>query len=263
MIYNTTEQPMRFVLCVCCALTLSAAVIAGCGSGNDMSTADRIARDGVMLVGTDATYIPFEFVSTETAEPEGFDIDLMNRICSEMGVKPQYVISPFDGIIAGLTTHKFDCIISAMTITDERSERVSFSIPYYAAGQTIAVRNDNTDINSVDDLKGKKVGVQMGTTGMYLAQKLPDVEVFPFDHIGAAFIDLENGHVDAVINDLPVTLIAMKEKGTFHIVGETLTSESYGIAVRKADTLLLGKINAALGKLEREGYLDELQKKWF
>lgn len=242
---------------------LIAVTLAACGNSSDTSTADRIAKDGVMLVGTDATYIPFEYVSTKTGEPEGFDIDLMNRICSEMGVKPRYIISPFDGIIAGLTTNKFDCIISAMTITDERAERVSFTIPYYAAGQTIAVRNDNTNIHSVDDLKGKKVGVQMGTTGMYLAQQLPDVEVFPFDHIGAAFIDLENGHVDAVINDLPVTMIAMKEKGTFHIVGKTLTSESYGIAVRKEDTLLLSKINAALSKLEREGYLDELQKRWF
>jgi len=254
---------MRILLRDIFVLILIAALIAGCSGDNQKSTSERIAKDGVMLVGTDATYIPFEFVSTETAEPEGFDIDLMNRICSEMGVKPEYVISPFDGIIAGLTTHKFDCIISAMTITDERAERVSFSIPYYAAGQTIAVRNDNTDVNSVDDLKGKKVGVQMGTTGMYLAQQLPDVEVFPFDHIGAAFIDLENGNVDAVINDLPVTLIAMKEKGTLHIVGEILTSESYGIAVRKQDTLLLGKINEALDKLEREGYLDELQEKWF
>jgi len=150
-----------------------------------------------------------------------------------------------------------------MTITDERAERVSFSMPYYAAGQTIAVRNDNEDIKSIDDLKGKKIGVQMGTTGMHLAQGLPDVEVFPFDHIGAAFLDLENGQVDAVINDRPVTLIAIRERGSFRMVGETLTSEYYGIAVRRSDTLLLEKIDAALDKLQREGFLDELQAKWF
>ncbi|MBU1319488.1 MAG: basic amino acid ABC transporter substrate-binding protein [candidate division Zixibacteria bacterium] len=254
---------MRNLLFVAAVVVLLVAIVPGCGNNDDISTAGRIERDGVMLVGTDATYIPFEYVSTETSKPEGFDIDLMNRLCVELGAKPEFIISPFDGIIAGLTTSKFDCIISAMTITDERAERVSFSMPYYAAGQTIAVRSDNETIKSIDDLKGKKVGVQMGTTGMYLAQGLTDVEVFPFDHIGAAFIDLENGQVDAVINDKPVTLIAIRERGTFRMVGETLTTESYGIAVRQTDTLLLGKINAALEKLEREGFLDELQAKWF
>jgi len=238
-------------------------VLTGCGADDELSTLDRIERDGVLRIGTDATYIPFEYVSTETGQPEGYDIDLITRVCSELGVEPEFTVSPFDGIIAGLTTFKYDCVISAMTITANRAERVAFTRPYYNAGQTIAVTLDNDVIHGVDDLKGKRLGVQMGTTGMHLADSFEDVEVFPFDHIGAAFIDLENGHVDAVINDKPVTQIAVKEKGTIKIVGETLTSESYGIAVRKTDTLLLNRLNLILNELDNEGFFDELQKKWF
>ena len=95
--------------------------------------------ESILKIGTDATYPPFELVSTETGEPEGFDIDIIASICEVYGWQPEFIITPFDGIIPGLKSRKYDCIISAMTITPQREAIVSFSQPYYLAGQIVAV----------------------------------------------------------------------------------------------------------------------------
>ena len=96
-------------------------------------------KTGILRVGTDATYPPFEMVNTETGHIEGFDIDIMKAVCDVNGWKPQFIVTPFDGIISGLKGDKYDCIISAMTITPQRQAIVDFSEPYYLAGQVIAV----------------------------------------------------------------------------------------------------------------------------
>lgn len=247
---------------------LALIVFLSCGGSDDsekteMSTWERVESSGVLRIGTDATYSPFEFMDTDTEALVGYDIDLMQALCAELRVTPDFMIVPFEGIIAGLNAEKYDCIISAMTITDERKQSIAFSDPYYSAGQIIAIRTDNEDIESIEDLQGKKIGVQMGTTGMLLAQTIEDAELVPFDHIGAAFIDLSNDRVDAVINDLPVTLRAIRDRGEIETVGAVLTSEEYGIGVRQGDTLLLQNINSALDTLKARGYFDQLEEKWF
>ena len=152
-----------------------------------------------LLVGTDATYPPFESKDVQTGKIVGFDIDLMDAVCEKLGVKCEYIVVPFDGIISGLNNNKYDAVISAFTITPEREKIIDFSQPYYLASQSIAVRLDHQDINSLDDLKGKRIGVQLGTTGELLAKKIEGAEIISFDNIGAAFIDLENGKLDAII----------------------------------------------------------------
>ncbi|HHI02578.1 MAG TPA: transporter substrate-binding domain-containing protein, partial [candidate division Zixibacteria bacterium] len=104
--------------------------------------------DAILRVGTDATYPPFEMVNTETGQPEGFDIDIMKAICRINGWTPEFIVTPFDGIISGLKGDKYDCIISAMTITEQRRAMVDFSESYYLAGQVIAVPPDDTIISS-------------------------------------------------------------------------------------------------------------------
>ncbi len=249
-----------------CLLTLI--LLLSCGGSNKsettgMSTWERVESSGVLRIGTDATYSPFEFMDTESESLVGYDIDLMDALCAELGVTPDFMVVPFEGVIAGLNAEKYDCIISAMTITDGRKQSIAFSDPYYSAGQIIAIRTDNENIESIEDLQGKKIGVQMGTTGMLLAQTIEGVELVPFDHIGAAFIDLGNGRVDAVINDLPVTLRAIRDRGEIETVGTVLTSEQYGIGVRQGDTLLLHSINSALDTLKARGFFDQLKEKWF
>jgi polar amino acid transport system substrate-binding protein len=235
--------------------------ILGCGGGEKEQ---RLWIAGeVLRVGTDATYPPFEMVNTETGWPEGFDIDIMNAICRINGWQPEYIVTPFDGIISGLKSNKYDCIISAMTITPQREAIVSFTRPYYLAGQVVAVSVDDTLIKSVDDLKGRRVGVQLGTTGERMAKGLAGVGVFSFDNIGAAFIDMENGHIDAVLNDFPTTMEYIRRKGNAKVVGDLLSKEYYGIAVRMGNSELLKRIDSALAMIEESGEYDRIERKWF
>ncbi len=236
------------------------AFISGCESDKEQ---DQWKQTGVLRVGTDATYPPFEMVDTRSGQPEGFDIDIMNAVCRLNNWRPEYIVTPFDGMISGLKSKKYDCIISAMTITPQRQAIVAFSQPYYLAGQVVAVPVEDTAIKSVGNLSGRKVGVQLGTTGERLAKTLPGVEVFSFDNIGAAFIDMENGHIDAVLNDLPTSEEYIRLKGRAKIVGELLSKEYYGIAVRRQDGELLKRIDSSLTIIKDSGEYDEISKKWF
>ncbi len=248
------------VFSVVAFIAISFTTFVGCESDKEL---DLWKKNGVLRIGTDATYPPFEMVDTRTGRPEGFDIDIMDAICRLNKWKPEYVVTPFDGIISGLKSKKYDCIISAMTITPQREVIVAFSQPYYLAGQVVAVPIDNETIKSVDDLAGHKVGVQLGTTGERLAKTLSGVEVFSFDNIGAAFIDMENGHIDAVLNDLPTSKEYIRLQGKAKIVGEVLSKEHYGIAVRKQDRALLDKIDSSLTVIKKSGDYDKISQKWF
>ncbi len=219
--------------------------------------------DAILRVGTDATYPPFEMVDTRTGQPEGFDIDIMKAICRINKWRPEFIVTPFDGIISGLKGEKYDCIISAMTITEQRQAIVDFSESYYLAGQVIAVPPDDTIIFSVEDLRGRKVGVQLGTTGEKMAKSLAGLLVFSFDNIGAAFIDMENGQIDAILNDWPTTNEYIRLKGTAKTVGEILSKEYYGIALKKGDSELITKIDSAITILKDNGEYDNIYEKWF
>jgi len=140
---------------------------------------------------------------------------------------------------------------------------VDFSESYYLAGQVIAVPPDDTIISSVEDLRGKKVGVQLGTTGEKMAKSLSGLLVFSFDNIGAAFIDMENGQIDAILNDWPTTNEYIRLKGTAKTVGEILSKEYYGIAVKKGDAELGAKIDSAIAIIKKSGEYDEISQKWF
>lgn len=243
----------RLLPILICLLALAAC------SGNQEGTG---AKRTVLRIGTDATYPPFETVDPETGRPSGFDIDLISALCAANKWKPEFIVTPFDGIIPGLRSKKYDVVISAMTITPERAAVVDFTDPYYLAGQTIAVPLDDTLIKGVDDLVGKRVGVQLGTTGELMAKKMDGLHVFSFDNIGAAFIDMANGNLDAVLNDFPTSRAYINKHGTAKTVGEILSTEYYGIAVRKGDQELLDALNGALAGFKESGY-DELHIKWF
>ncbi len=247
------------------SLVLAAGVLCvhGCGNGDEIDSFTRMTKSGVFRIGTDATYPPFETVDTKTGKVAGFDIDLMRAICAKYELKPEFIITPFDGIVPGLTTNKYDAVISAFTITPQRARRVMFSEPYYDAGQRIAVALDDTTITGLDDLKGKRLGVQLGTTGERMAQRISGAEIFSFENIGAAFLDMENGRLDAVINDEPTSRMIIFKRKSAKLVGERLSKEQYGIAVRKTDSTLIAKINRALTLLRKDGVLDSLQNKWF
>ena len=216
----------------------------------------------VLKVGTDTTYPPMEYKDVHTGRIVGFDIDLMDSLAARIEYRVEYIEVPFDGVVAGLKTGKYDAIISSFTITPEREAEVDFTRPYMNAGQSIAVRVGEEKVGSFADLKGKKIGAQLGTTGEKLAGSVPDAEVVSFDAISAAFIDLENGKLDAIINDRPVSARFVALKKTARLLDTTLTSENYGIALRKGDPRV-EKFNAVLAELETSGVLRALEEKWF
>ncbi|AKB27418.1 Glutamine ABC transporter, periplasmic glutamine-binding protein [Methanosarcina siciliae T4/M] len=214
------------------------------------------------IVGTEAQFPPFEIVDSG-GNVIGFDIDLLNAIAEDQGFKVEYLDQDFAGLIPALQTGNIDIIASGMTITEEREEQVDFSEPYITAGLALAVTVDNDEIQSVDDLQGKTVAVQTGSTGYLKAEELKDAgaiaEIKDFPHVNEAIEELKIGGADAMINDLPVTeaFIAV-QPGVIKIVGEPLNSESYGFAVRSGNTELLEMINAGLENVTASGKYDEL-----
>jgi len=230
---------------------------------DEQATWDKIKEEGELVVGMDAAYKPFEY-QDENGEIVGFDVDILKAITDKLGVELDLQNTSFDGIIPGLQAKKYDLIMSAMTITEDRKKAVNFSDPYFDASQVIAIMEDNNEIKGVDDLQGKVIAVQLGTTGDLEVSEMKGIkEIKRFDTIPEAFIALQNRQVAAVVNDLPVTKAYIKEHPEVKVVGEALTIEQYGIAFRKADTKLMEKINEALIELKQEGTYDKIYAKWF
>ncbi len=213
-------------------------------------------------VATEATFPPFEF--QQGGQLTGFDIDLMRAIGKEADLNIDFRNLPFDGIIPALQARTVEAAISGMTITSERAQAISFSRPYFRAGLAIAVREDNRTIKNFEDLKGKRIAVQIGTTGALEATKIPGARVSQFDSAALALQELINGRVEAVVNDKPVTLYAIKQAGLrgVKVVGELLTEEFYGIALPK-NSPYLQLINDALGRVIESGQYDAIFRQWF
>ncbi len=231
--------------------------------------ADKSAEKPVLLVGSETTYPPFEMTS-ETGEYVGFDMDLIKAIAAAEGYDVKISTLGFDALIPALQADKVDCVISAMSIRPDRQEKVDFSDPYFKAGLVIAVQKDTQGINSREDLKGKKLAAEVATTGLAASQEIqkqdPKTQVKVFDAVGEAFMELEKGGVDAVINDMPVTDYYIKTTGKDKVkmVGEVFSAtDQYGIAVQKGDAKTLEIINSGLKKIKESGEYDKIYKKWF
>lgn len=217
-----------------------------------------------LRVATEPTFPPFEMKAESGEGLTGFDVDLMQAIGKEAGLNIEFISLPFDGIIPALQSQTVDAAISGMTITAERAQTVDFSRPYFKAGLAIAVRENEDQIESFEDLENKKIAVQIGTTGAREAAKIPGVEISTFDSASLALQELVNGRVNAVVNDAPVTLYAIKQANLrgVKIVGELVTEEYYGIALPK-NSPNVAKINTALATLLENGTYDSIYQTWF
>ena len=245
------------VLLVLLVFALTAG-LAGCGQ-------QQAAPAKVLKVGAETTFAPFEFQDEKTKEYVGFDMDLIKAVGKQMGYEVQIQSMGFDALIPALEAKQIDVIASAMTITEERAKKVAFSKPYYKSGLSIVVKNDNNAVKSFKDLEGKRIAVQIGTTGAEEAQKIKDAKVREFNSTSEAFLELKAGGVDAVVNDLPVNQYYLAQGGSKDAkgVGEVLNAEEYGLAVAKKNTELTDKINKALDELKKNGEYDRIYIKWF
>jgi polar amino acid transport system substrate-binding protein len=239
------------------ALALSLNAHPGMAEG----TLDKIKKSGTVSVGTAAVYAPFEFVAD--GKLAGFDIELANEIFRRMGVTASYENIDFKGIIAALKSSRIDMIVAAMTTTPDRVKQMAFTIPFYDAGIGAAKRK-GTPIAEPQDLNGRIVGVQLGTSGeSFVRERIKAVkEMKTYDSILLALKDLDNGRLDAVVNPLPPIRYNIRALPNVEVT-KVWDSRVVGFNTRLDDQDLLAEINRHIETLKTEGFIDRLDKKWF
>jgi len=221
----------------------------------------------VYAVGTDAAYAPFES-QNEKGEIVGFSVDLMRALAAKAGIEVRFVNTPWEGIFNTLAQGDRDLLISSIGITDERRQTVDFSDPYFDAHQLIAVP-EKSRVTKFDDLKKLKVGVQTGTSADEVVSKLlgkTNTNVKRFESNTLALKELEAGGVDAVVADNGVVIhyLANNTTAKFRAVNDpAFAPEQYGIAVKKGNTELLGRINKALGEIKADGTYEKIYTQYF
>lgn len=245
----------KLLILVVFTVIIASLVLASCSSAGETVEAK-------IIVATDATWPPFEYLDEQTKDIVGFDIDIMNAIAAKQNLKIEFKNVAWDPLLAGMAQGTYDCAISSITITEDRKKEMAFSDPYFAAGQIVVVRADNTDITGKNTLKGQ-VGVQLGTTGDIEVQKISTATTKPYDDIGLAFQDLMNNQVNAVVCDNPVAVLYVGQNpGKLKLAGVPFTDENYGIAVAKGKTELLNQINAGLKAIKAEGVIEKAAATW-
>jgi len=230
----------------------------------------NLKEEGVLTVGSNIAYAPFESLEGGE-EPVGFDIDLMTAIAEGMGLEVKFENNPsFDALIPSLEDGQYDAVISAMTINDERKEKIDFSDPYFEADQSLTVNIEETpDLDSAEELTTEMViGVEKGTTGADYAEanfadKVKEIRVF--EDSQGSLGDLAAGRIQAVINDFPVSAYAAETefKDVLKVVERFTTNEQYGIGVAKGASALREAINEQLAELRSNGTYDEIFERWF
>ncbi len=213
-----------------------------------------------------ATYPPFESIGANN-EIVGFDMDLAKALCKQMEANCTFTNQAFDSLIPALKFKRYDAVISGMDITPERSKQVAFSQPYYANSAIVIAQKGK--FSSFADLKGKKVGMENGTTHQkYLQDKHPEIQTVAYDSYQNAIIDLKNGRIDGVFGDTAVVNEWLKTNPNLAAVGEHVTDPQYfgtglGIAVRPDNTALLEKLNKAIDAVKADGTYKAINDKWF
>lgn len=215
----------------------------------------------VLRVVTDPTFPPMEFV--KDGKRTGFDIELTEALATAMGRKIEWIDIDFKGLIPALVSRRADLAMSAIYITDERKKVVDFSDPYFAGG-LVVLTSKSGPIKSLKDLDGRRVSVQVGTKSVgFLKDNHPKVERVEVEKNQEMFNLVEIGRADAAVTGKPAAKIFAQAKPSLHVLAEQLTTEDYGIAVRKDAPELRAALNAALKKIKADGTYDKLLNRWF
>jgi len=240
-------------------MTLRRALI--CFAALSWLTASAQAQE-VLRVGTDATFPPMEYV--DNGKRTGFDIELVEALGKAMNKRIEWVDIDFKGLIPGLVSKRFDMAVSAIYITDERKKVVDFTDAYYAGGLVAMVKDGNTTLKTLADLNGKKVAVQVGTKSVsYLGTNYPQVQLVEVEKNQEMFNLVEIARADAAVTGKPAAFQYVRTRGGLHVLEQQLTTEEYGMALRKDTPELTRAVNTALVKLKGDGTYALIVKKWF
>jgi ABC-type amino acid transport substrate-binding protein len=255
--------------------------LGGCATSDQDTTWQRVEEHGVIRVGMDPNWVPFEFVDG-SGQLSGFDVELARELGKRLGIKVHITNFGFDGLYDALTAGQADMVISAMVVDMGRSADFAFSTPYFDAGQVVVVGPDGDDIEGMKDLSRRVLAVELGSNADIVARRwarrLADLTLLHTDSTAGALAAVVDGQADAALTDRGTALIALKAdvqrktqtetqdgkhiKTNLRIIGEPVTDEQYAIIVRKASKDLLAAVNAALGEMRRDGTLEEMERKW-
>ncbi|WP_050765152.1 transporter substrate-binding domain-containing protein [Fulvimarina pelagi] len=219
----------------------------------------------MLTAGANVGNVPWEF-QDENGEITGFEVELLQEVASRLdyeGVDIQNI--PFNGLFSAVQSGRIDVAISSITITDERLQSVSFAQPYYDSDQSLSTRTDS-GISSTQDLEGKTVGVDTGSTGdMYASEREADwglAGISRYEGLNPAMLDLAAGRIDAYVSDIPAVAYYLRDKPDMEVVERLKTGEQYSMMFAK-DSELAAKANEVLTTLKNEGYIASLHEKWF
>ena len=258
---------MKKFLSTLLALALLLTCVSAFAQTSDDSL-QKVLDKGELILGLDASFPPMGFTDEKTGEIVGFDIDVAKEVCSRLGVTLKCQPIDWAAKEMELNAGNIDCIWNGMTITDERKESMSISVPYLQNEQVVVVKNDS-GISALADLAGKKLALQAGSSANDALDAAADFkaslgEVVPMDENMTALMDLNIGGVDAVLVDIIVAnyYITINDY-PFTVLEESLAPEQYGIGLRKTDAALTDAINNALFEMVKDGKLAEISNTWF
>ncbi|MGM8870138.1 ABC transporter substrate-binding protein [Psychrobacter sp. 2Y5] len=249
-------------------------VLAGCSNGQETNTANTESTDTaateatgeVLRIGTEGAYAPFNYTNAD-GSLGGFDIEIANALCADMGVTCEIVAQDWDGIIPGLKAGKYDAIVAAMSITPERAEQVSFTDPYFSNTLVfLAKEGSGFDPSNPDDINSKSIAAQRSTiSSQWLEQAYPKANMQLYDTLSNAFLDLGSGRVEAMISDkLPaIEWLSSASGSQYTLKGDEIDiDDNFAIAVRPGDPLQ-AKINDSLAAIKADGTYAAINEKYF
>jgi len=241
------------------ALALAALALAAGGVAQARSL-EEIRKSGTIVMASEGKFAPFNLV--DKGQLAGFEIDVANAVAAKMGLKVEWKMMSFDGLLVGLNQDRWDLVIASHGITEERAKAVTFATPHYCTGGVI-VSKDGA-VKTAKDLAGKTVAVQTGTTYYENAKKLPVKEVKSFPADSSARAALDTGHVDAWVTDKFVAKESLAATpGTPDRMGDYLFVEKIAAAVAKGNTGLVTEFDKGLAAILADGTYAAISKKYF
>ena len=260
----------RIVILISVLIALSL-TLSACGAGQPANHLEAIKQAGVIKIGTSADYPPFESVDAN-GNKVGFDVDLMTEIAKRLDVKLEWVDMPFDSLIAAVQEGKIDASISSFNYSEERDQTIDFSDAYYTSEDAFTVADGFAGtIAKPEDVAAFKVGVQTGTTQdgwltdtLVADGVLPEENLFRYDRVDQAMLDLQNGRIEVMMSDYVPAQALAKQLGGLNIVYHgVLSSGPMNIVVPNEDKELQTAINEVIKQLQDEGFIDKLAVKYF
>ncbi len=257
-LYHSPFNKGIFILSLC----LLAWFTLACRSGDDAWA--TVQQTGVLKVGLDPTYPPFE--AADDTGVYGLDVDLINALAADLGLQTEFVWFGYDGLYDALTTKQVDVLISALVIAPERTQDFAYSAPYFNAGQILVVPANDTQITAMSDMNGRTLAVELGALGHVeattWAKQLPGMQVVPYLTAAEALTAVASSTADAALVDGISGRLFLNNTPNLKPVAEPITVEPFALVVRIEDRRLLKELNGSLAHLEKSGKLDEIIDRW-